>query len=391
MQWSTLAGGVQHSTLLKVRDLDRQGWDPWLMCPPDGGIVRLFPRSQVHVVTVGKGESWHFAPRHPLASASDWVRVAQTILSLVQEHGIRAIHTNSLLDTSAACVIKPLVPGLAVVWQDHGIHYRWHSRKLIRWLLKHVSCVATPSHMRLKQLVAEGLDPSRGECLPNGTDIHQRVHDVNPLSREGDERPLRIGVIGRIVPLKDYETFLKAARIVATTHPTARFSIIGGPEPISEQTGYFRRIRCLAEAPPLAGRVDFHGRVENVARLLSTFDVFVCSSLTESFGIAVIEAMALAKPVVATAVDAVPEIVSEGEVGFLVPARNAEAMAEKISCLLDNAPLRAAMGRKAQEFAREKYDSQRLAARWQQLYERALQLENLRPHGSEEAALGVRA
>jgi glycosyltransferase involved in cell wall biosynthesis len=181
-----------------------------------------------------------------------------------------------------------------------------------------------------------------------------------------------------MVPLKDYETFLEAARIVSTSHPRVRFSIIGGPEPISEQTEYFRRICRLAGVPPLAGRVDFHGRVENVAPLLSTFDVFVCSSLTESFGNVLIEAMALAKPVVATAVDAVPEIVLEGEVGFLVPPRNPEAMAEKICFLLGNKPLRQALGRRAQEYALEKYDSHRLASRWQDLYKRALQEENLR-------------
>jgi glycosyltransferase involved in cell wall biosynthesis len=309
------------------------------------------------------------------------VRITQKILCLVQKQGIRVIHTNSLLDTSAACAIKALIPGLAVIWQEHGLHYRWHSRKLIRWLLRHVTCVVTPSQMRLKQLISEGLDPSRGEFLPHGTDFHFGALETSPPKVVRDQQPLRVGVVGRMTPLKDFETFLEAARIVARSHPSARFSIIGGPEPDSEPTQrYYQRIRQSAAAPPLAGRVDFHGRVENVSHLLATFDVFVCSSLTESFGIAIIEAMALAKPVVATVVDAVPEIVSEGEFGFLVPARNAQAMAEKISCLLDNAPLREAMGRKAQESAREKYDSQRLAARWEDLYERALQAENPRPH-----------
>jgi glycosyltransferase involved in cell wall biosynthesis len=194
-----------------------------------------------------------------------------------------------------------------------------------------------------------------------------------------------------MVPLKDYETFLEAARIVATSHPHVRFSIIGGPEPVYEQTEYFRRIRCLAKAPPLAGRVDFHGRLGDVAPLLSSFDIFVCSSLTESFGNVVIEAMALAKPVVATAVDAVPEIVLEGEVGFLVPSRNPQAMAERVSRLLDNKLLREEMGRKAQKYALERYDSQRLASRWHEVYRLALQLENLNPQTSEDAPLGAQA
>jgi len=302
--------------------------------------------------------------------------VAHKILRLVQKQGIRLIHTNSLLDTSAACVIKLLVPGLAVIWQEHGLHYRWHSRTLIRWLLKNVTCVVTPSQMRLKQLIFEGLDPSRGEFLPNGTDIHHGVSEVGPPSQAEDNRPLRVGVVGRMSPLKDYETFLEAASIVAHSHPRACFSIVGGPEPDSDETAdYDRRLRQLAAAPPLAGRVDFHGRMENVAPILETFDVFVSSSLTESFGIAIIEAMALAKPIVATAVDAVLEIVLQGETGYLVPARNAEAMADRISRLLDNASLRAEMGRKAREHVREKYASHRLAARWQDLYERALRCE----------------
>ncbi len=122
----------------------------------------------------------------------------------------------------------------------------------------------------------------------------------------------------------------------------------------------------------LEGRVLFLGVRNDVPKLLAASDVLVLSSEYEGVPLTVLEAMAAGKPVIATAVGGVPELVEDGVTGILVPPRNPEALAQGILRLAKDADLRQRMGKAAQQWALERFDIARTAREYEALYLRLL-------------------
>jgi glycosyltransferase involved in cell wall biosynthesis len=179
-----------------------------------------------------------------------------------------------------------------------------------------------------------------------------------------DERP-RICCIGRLSREKGHRTLLRAMSTVVRSVPEARLQICGdGPE----RSAIVRR----AEANGLAENVVLLGFVQDVRPLLAAADVFVMPSLSEGLGVAVLEAMAMGKPVVTTDAGGLPEAVSEGETGMVVPAGDAEALAEAMTALLENPMHAREMGLAGRQRALSHFDRPRIVDRVVAHYEEAL-------------------
>jgi glycosyltransferase involved in cell wall biosynthesis len=108
----------------------------------------------------------------------------------------------------------------------------------------------------------------------------------------------------------------------------------------------------------------------DVLALLKGFDVFVMSSVTEGLGTSLLDAMAAARPIVATTAGGIPEVVIDGETGLLVPPRDAHRMAEAIVALLGNSEERARMGRAGLTRVRERFSAERMVGGTLAVYER---------------------
>src|SRR5439155_11766059 len=121
--------------------------------------------------------------------------------------------------------------------------------------------------------------------------------------------------VGRLDPQKGHPYLVEAMHRVVEEVPDARLVIAGGAQQASED--YVADLRTLAAAPDLAGKVIFAGERSDVPRLMAACDVFALASLWEGFGLVFAEAMAASKPVVATNVSAIPEVVADGETGVL--------------------------------------------------------------------------
>lgn len=149
----------------------------------------------------------------------------------------------------------------------------------------------------------------------------------------------KIGVIARLAPQKDIGTFLRACTIVHPKLPDVDLVIYGdGPEIASLLT--LREALGLEEAVEFAGAFD----KRNLSQILSALDILVLSSISEGLPITILEAMAMQKPVVATAVGGVSDVVEDGITGILVPPRAPEQLAEAICRLAADSELRARMG-----------------------------------------------
>ncbi|WP_395309796.1 glycosyltransferase [Mycobacterium sp. AMU20-3851] len=146
-----------------------------------------------------------------------------------------------------------------------------------------------------------------------------------------------VGIIGMLRWEKDHETFLRAARIVLDQLPRAKFLVVGdGPC----RSG----LEALCSDLDLSGSVCFTGIRGDIDRILCAVDVFAMTSTTECFPMALLEAMACARPVVCTAVGGIVEIVNDGETGYLVSPRSPEQVAARMVQLLSDPEAARRMG-----------------------------------------------
>lgn len=173
------------------------------------------------------------------------------------------------------------------------------------------------------------------------------------------ETPL-VGVVGRLVPIKDVATLFGAMRRL----PDAHLAVVGDGELRFE-------LERLAQDPDLGGRVHFTGWRPDVATVMRDLDVVALSSRNEGTPVALIEAAAAGKPAVATDVGGVRSVVEDGVTGFLAPAGDADLLGERIGQLLADPALRQRMGEAGRQRAR-RFDESRLVGDITSLYNELL-------------------
>jgi len=158
------------------------------------------------------------------------------------------------------------------------------------------------------------------------------------------ENSLIIGTVGRLVPVKGPEFLLKAAKQIVPKYPDSFFIFTGD--------GYLRQdLEKKALEMGVKENIIFLGWRDDVAKIVSVYDVFVLPSLNEGMGRVLVEAMALGKPIVASNVGGIPDLVTHGKNGFLVSPKNPKELARYIQILLVDEEKREEMGQVGKEMA----------------------------------------
>ena len=180
-----------------------------------------------------------------------------------------------------------------------------------------------------------------------------------------------VGSVGRLVEQKDYPTQLRAFAEAARRVPSLRMAIVGagplGPE-----------LRALCDALGIGASVVFAGQHDNVWPILRAFDVFVLASTFEPYGVVLLEAKAAGCAIVATRVDQVPEIMSDGRDGILTQPGSLGEMADAICRLATDPALRRQAGAAARSAAEAHHDIRAVAGQYEALYDEALGLDRSR-------------
>jgi glycosyltransferase involved in cell wall biosynthesis len=234
-----------------------------------------------------------------------------------------------------------------------------------RWAT-HVTAV---SEAVADSVVALGVPRGRVTVIPNGVDVDR--FEAAPADRlalgAADGEPV-IGSVGCLAARKDYGTLLEAlARLAAEGRPFHAALVGDGPERAA--------LEARASALGLGDRVTFLGERSDVERLLPGMDVFVLSSREEGIPNALLEAMAAGRAAVATAVGGTPEVLEDGATGWLVPARDPEALARALEQALERPDEAARRGAAARRAARERMSIEAMVRRHEAFYLRAAGLE----------------
>lgn len=179
-----------------------------------------------------------------------------------------------------------------------------------------------------------------------------------------------VGMLARLSPAKDQATLLRAAKIVRQRFPTVRFLIAGEG---SERAA----LEALSASLGLGEQVIFTGRVPEAAAIMPAWDVAAHASRHEGLPNVIQEALAWGKPVVATRIAGIPEIITEGENGYLIPVGDAETFAQRIGELLADPARAQAMGATGRQRAIEEWSTDRMVAHYLNLYLRLKQRQEV--------------
>jgi glycosyltransferase involved in cell wall biosynthesis len=209
-------------------------------------------------------------------------------------------------------------------------------------------------------VIRNGLDLTRVRVSPTRARTELRAAFGLP-----SDPPAVVIVANLRLAVKDHPTFLRAAQQVHAQLPGALFVIAGEGE-LTDQ------MQKLAAELGIDSVTHFIGRCQNVADLIAAADVCVLSSRAEGFPNAILEYMGGSRPVVATDVGGIREAVVEGETGFLVPAGDHGAMAERIVTLLSNPDVARAMGTKGRQVVESRFSCEVQLAAVEALYDRLL-------------------
>lgn len=174
---------------------------------------------------------------------------------------------------------------------------------------------------------------------------------------------IRIGTVGRIYAVKNHKLFLDAARFILQKRKREdyEFHIVGDGPMNQEVQEYARKLN-------IQDSVVFHGEKNNVPEILQTFDVFVITSDYEGLSNAIMEAMLTGLPVVATAVGGNSELVREGQTGFLCPAGDAEAIAGKITELIDRPDLARQFGERGRKKILREFSTPKMVRNTEEIF-----------------------
>jgi glycosyltransferase involved in cell wall biosynthesis len=181
-----------------------------------------------------------------------------------------------------------------------------------------------------------------------------------------DDSTLAIGLVGQVLQYKGHEEFIRAAAIVARHSSATRFFVVGD-DTLSDDKQFLPRLHHLVEQEGLHEKVSFIGFRSDIPQVLAGLDIVVAPSHTEALGRVIIEALASRRPVVASRVGGIPEVVEDGITGFLVPPKSHLILANRLVTLCQNPSLRAAMGQQGPESVR-RFDAYQHVQHFQNLY-----------------------
>jgi len=308
--------------------------------------------------------------RRPLDPASDQ-RAITELTRLISRYRPDIVHTHmakaGALGRSAARRAK--VPAVVHTFHGHVLEGYFASPAnsafvvAERRLAKRTDALLAVSNTTRDDLLGLGIGrPEQWRVFPPALDLEPILSiRVDPAeARRSLGLPLAvplIGIVGRLVPIKNHVLFLAAARAVLERVPATTFVIAGDGEV---------RSMLEVEAEPLGDRVRFLGWVPDLPALYAALDVVVLTSLNEGTPVALIEAAAAGRPVVSTDVGGVAEVVEGG--GLLVPSGDSQALADAIESLVTDADLRARMGAAGLASVADRYSAGRIGAALASLY-----------------------
>lgn len=294
-------------------------------------ILCLFRPGWIQERSENRGVRTYIIPTHGM---TDW-RWALRIRQLLREEKVNLIHAHEF-DANVQGTFAATIAGIPLIATVHGKNYFWERlrrRLAYRWVSRRTTMVTVSQNLKDFVIEKVGVSPDRLKVVYNGVEAlpHCDEADVTECRRELGlpESDRVVGVVGNLYPVKGHQYLIDGIPSILNKCPNTSFIFAGRGQLEAELKEQVNRLG-------LDKRVHFLGLRQDIPRILALLDIFVLPSLSEGLSMAILEAMIAGKPVIATQVGGNPELVVDGETGFLVPPRDSQALASKIATLLTN-------------------------------------------------------
>ncbi|MDF9406962.1 glycosyltransferase family 4 protein [Pelotomaculum isophthalicicum JI] len=357
----TNIGGAGRHLLTFLEHFDRTKLAVYVLCPPASLLLEQ---------CVAMGIKTYTSPYLAGDRSFGW----RGLSGLIRELGVIArdcridiVHTHaSFSGRLAAKAVR--VPRIVYTKHrmDWGVSRGWFKKKVIAYLNRLTSHRVIAVSLAVKEdLLSDGVPEKKIALIYNGVDIEKLREQARPEKLKsipclGNSRV--VGMVARLEPEKGHRYFLEASSMVLAKLENVFFIVVGTGSLADD-------LRETAKNLGISERVLFTGYQDDIAKFIAMMDVMVIPSLTEAFGISMIEGMCLGKPCVASAVGGLVEIAGQdGRVAFLVPPGNAEAIAEKVIFLLENPGFAGSMGSHAAEEVEIRFSAEKMAGEIASLY-----------------------
>jgi glycosyltransferase involved in cell wall biosynthesis len=359
----SLGGGERHLADL-ANGLVRRGHDVYIALRPNSPLItelKDLPKGNVTIL--------------PLRNSLDAMS-ARRLSQLVRKKQIQIVHAHMARDYPLAAYAARQNRGSKLVVTRHVL---FDLNRLHRITLSNAARIIAVSEAVAAQLRTNTIAPSEKiSVVLNGIDMAKfqgaRKNFTRSQFLDAWNVPrgcLLIGTVGELTPLKGQEEFLRAAAQVLKQIPNTYFIVAGIDH--SRRQEHRSRIEELIAELDLANHVKLVGWLDDLAQLYCALDVFVSASHTESFGLALAEAMAVGTAVVATDTAGARELIKPGETGLLVPIDDVDQLAAGILSLVTNENRRGRMGTAAQQIAAERFSLERMIDETEKIYKESLQ------------------
>jgi glycosyltransferase involved in cell wall biosynthesis len=309
------------------------------------------------------------------------VNCYRTLLNRDETAKFDLLHQFHVVPLGVACVLSKNRLGRHLVTSIMGtdsfaprksegwVYYR-ANRPLAAWVMNSSDALTAPSKDTMIRAYVDGCN-RKIEVIPHGVDLD--LYSQGMLKRKASDLRARLGIGSeesmvliacRLTRIKNLETLIRASPEILQRYPQVKFVTAGdGPE--------HDHLVSFATKLGVISSFRFVGRVQSTEMPIyhTAADLFLLTSLYEHFGLVLLEAMAACKPVIASKVGAIPEIVDDNITGFLFPPRDAKTLANLVLRLLDDPLLRIEMGANGRKKVEAHYNWDDITARYLRLYE----------------------
>ncbi len=354
--------GGQNQVLLTVNGLREIGQRATLVAHPDGELRKRVAEG-LDLIPLAPGTEMD------LSAAWRFSRVLKQLApDIVHAHDPHGVAMASLALSFSSAAFAGRRPPALVASRRVDFHLKGNS--FSRWKYRQVDCFVAASEAIRQMLLADGVPPERTITVHEGIDLEHvaaappvNIHEAFWLPHDA---PV-VGNIAALVPHKGQRYLIDAAHEVVRQVPDARFVVLGEGELREHLEKHVRDLH-------LEKHVLLPGFRTDVLGCLKAFDLFVMSSVTEGLGTSLLDAMACARPIVATRAGGIPEIVEEGVNGLLVQPRDAHALAAAIVRALRDRDLRRRMGEAGLARVRERFTVERMVQETSEVYRELVEL-----------------
>jgi glycosyltransferase involved in cell wall biosynthesis len=375
-------GGVSHQAILLGKGLQTRGCAVQLVCGQEeaheGNMLDLAAAEGLQVIRVP-------TLRRRISPLND-LRAFLILWRLMRRERPHVVQTNMAKAGQLGRLTAYLtgVPVIFHVFHGHVFHSYFDSlvtrifTALERWMGRISDGVITLTDGLRQELASYRIAPEADirviSSLIDFGPLQDGEHQRGQFRAElGIPREVSlIGLVGRLVSVKNPQMFLDAAALLRQTHPNSHFVLVGDGELRSEMENYARE-------EELNAAVTFTGWRDDLPRIYADLNVVVISSLNEGSPISILEAVAAGVPVVATRVGGVPDLLADGVTGMLVESGDTVALAEAIGRLLDQPAEAQAMAEAARRALSGRFDIDQQVERYLTTYHKVLESKGLDP------------